>query len=152
MPVAAPRDRRRKRVSAVDVDARDVTRTNDIKYGLCHGGRSPGLAPAGGFFPRPVRLVKQGLPVLRGQAGLRASSSGKWLIAYIYQPLPTLCHPYACTQIVSLTGYLRVRYIYIFLLLFCYHRKFRFSLENARRIYNRLTVYCKVFMDFKKFF
>lgn len=101
------RDRRRKRVSEVAVDTRDVARTNDIKYGLRHGGRSPELAPAGGFFPRSVRLVKQGLPVLRGQAGLRASSSGKWLTAYIYQPPPTLCHPYARTQIVSLTGYLR---------------------------------------------
>lgn len=38
-------------------------------------------------FSRTVRLAKQGLPVLRGRAGLRASSSGKWLTAYIYLPL-----------------------------------------------------------------
>lgn len=44
-----------------------------------------------GFFPRLVRLVKQGLPALRGRAGLRASSSGKWLTAYIYHlPDPTV--------------------------------------------------------------
>lgn len=67
---------------------RSAAYNGDIKYGS-RGDEAPEVTPAGGFFSpyRPVRLAKQGLPVLRGRAGLRASSSGKWLTAYIYLPL-----------------------------------------------------------------
>lgn len=86
---------RRKRVSeqVTPVEARTITGTSDIKYGS-RGGEAPKshLRVASSPPPslptyRPVRLAKQGLPVLRGRAGLRASSSGKWLTAYIYLPL-----------------------------------------------------------------
>lgn len=48
-----------------------------------------------GWLPLAARSVRQGLRVLRGKAGLRASSSGKWLTAYIYLP-PWYLSPSCC--------------------------------------------------------
>ena len=78
-------------------DMRERNEGKDIKYVIQEalGSHTWGWLPLvlvttrAPLLPfRPARrLPRQGLPLVRGRAGLRASSSGKWLTAYIYLPL-----------------------------------------------------------------
>lgn len=83
-----------KRVTPVE--ARTITGTSDIKYGPREKAK-PRSRTCGWLLPlspRPLRLAKQGLPVLRGRA--RASRLIVWKMAYCLH-LPTTCTPWPTT-------------------------------------------------------